>query len=135
MPNESAVRFLNVDVDLFGDFDHAALVKGFGDAIVVLHRGASGPVAPVLSFESGAAHAAFPAVVFELIALVHALPAEARAAWDKAGRRVFSIGVQAALSPDTSEWVLTREMMSALVGIDADATLTVYGAERASVAP
>jgi len=33
------VRFLNVDVDLYGVVDRAALLRGFGKAIVVLYEG------------------------------------------------------------------------------------------------
>jgi hypothetical protein len=36
---DPTVQFLNVDVELYGAFDRVVLLRGFGDAIVVLHEG------------------------------------------------------------------------------------------------
>ena len=126
---EAKVRFLNVDVDVFGAFDRAPLLEAFGDDIDVLHDGEREPGVPVLSFELSTASPTLPGVISELVALVRALPDEARAAWNLANRRVLNVGIQAGLDPRCSEWTLSVEMMAALVEVNAYVTLTVYGAE------
>jgi hypothetical protein len=126
---ETTVRFLNVDVELYGAFDRAALLKGFGDAIDVLHDGERERGEPVVSFELSSANPTLHGVISEVVALVRALPDDARSAWDFAARRVFSIGIQAGLAPHATEWTLRAEIMAALATIEADVTLTVYGAE------
>jgi hypothetical protein len=126
---EVTVQFLNVDVEVFGEFDRAALLKGFGDAIHLLHEGESRPGEPAISFELSTAMPTFPGVISELLTLIGALPADARAAWNHATRRVFSIGIQAGLHPRSTEWMLAGEMMAALVEVNADVALTLYGAD------
>ena len=126
---EATVQFLNVDVDIFGAFDRAPLLKGFGDAIYVLHDGEREPREPVISFELSTDIPTLPGVISDLVALVRALPDDALAAWNLATRRVFSIGIQAGLDPHSTEWTLSADMMAALVAIRADVTLTVYGAD------
>ena len=123
------VRFLNVDVDLSGVLDPVTLVGGFGDAIVVLHE-EEAPLGHVISFELTAMHLTLPDTITSLIEQVNALPAEARALWDSATRRVFNVGVQAGLGPYRTEWALGVEALFALASINAELVLTIYGADR-----
>ncbi len=125
---EPTVRFLNVDVDVFGAFDRAVLLKGFGDTIDVLRDGEDERGESVVSFELSTASPMLPGVISELVALVLALPDDARGAWDGATRRVFSIGIQAGLDPHSTEWTLSSELMAELLTIKAEISLTVYGA-------
>ena len=121
------VEFLNVDVELSGHFDRKALVDGFGDAVIVLRNDADERGASFVSFELGAMARTLPGIVSGLIALVHALPTDARAR----GRRQlrdFNIGVQAGLEPRVSHWTLEAETIASLATIGAALTLTVYGA-------
>lgn len=126
---EATVQFLNVDVEIFGAFDRAPLLKGFGDAIYVLHDREREPGEPVISFELNTARPTLPGVISDLVSLVRDLPDDARAAWYLATRRVFSIGIQAGLNPHSTEWTFGADIMAALVAIKADVTLTVYGAD------
>lgn len=132
---ESIVQFLNVDVELFGAFDRGALLNGFGNAIVVLHEGGDTLGEPSISFEVSSANRTLSTVISELIALVSALPEDARAAWDLANRRVFDIGIQAGLGPRCTAWTLSAEMLSALAAIKAEVTLTIYGADIGATSP
>ncbi|AKU94973.1 hypothetical protein AKJ09_01637 [Labilithrix luteola] len=127
-PAEPTVQFLNVDVDVSGVFDRAVLLAGFGDSIDVLFDGEAKSGESVVSFELRTATPTFPDVISGLIALVRALPDDARAAWDGANRRIFDIGIQAGLHPHSSNWSLTTEIMAALVSIDAEVRMTVYRA-------
>lgn len=131
-PVEPTVQFLNVDVEVSGVSDRAALLAGFGDSIDVLFDGETTPGESVVSFELRTAVPTFPDVVSKLIALVRALPGDARAIWDGAARRAFDIGIQAGLQPHSSGWVLSTDLMAALVSIDAQVRITVYGAAAVS---
>ncbi len=126
---EATVQFLNMDVDVFGELDRAALLRGFGDTIFVLHVSEQRAGEPAISFELSTASPALPAVISELVALVRALPDDARAAWNLATRRVFNIGIQAGLEPRCTEWALSAGLLADLVEINAGVTLTLYGAD------
>ena len=125
---EATVRFLNVDVELFGDFDRAALLAGFGSAVDVLYDGDQLCGGPTLSFELSTARPELPHLASQLVALVRALPEDARAAWDMATRRVFNIGIQAGREPHSTEWTLPADVLAELVEVGGAVTLTVYGA-------
>ncbi len=127
--DEAAVRFLNVDVDLYGVVDRAALLRGFGEAIVVLHEGGDAG-GPDISFElSGPDVRTLTGTIAELIALVRALPDDARAAWNAATRRVFDIGIQSGRAPHSTHWSIDANVLTALGEINADVVITVYGAD------
>lgn len=122
------MRFLNVDVELYGVFDRAALLRGFGNAIVVLHEAGDGG-GPSISFElSGADVRPLASTIAELIALVRALPDDARAAWNAATRRVFDIGIQSGRAPHATHWSIDANILTALGAINADLVITVYEA-------
>lgn len=122
-------QFLNVDVDLFGPFDREALVRGFGDRISVLRNEENEDGEAVVSFESSVATPTFPGVVSELIALVHALPSDARDAWDRATRRVFDIGIRSGFDLHSIQWRLSAEQVAALASLGVEVTITLYGAK------
>jgi hypothetical protein len=127
--NESTVHFLNVDVELYGTFDRDALLRGLGGAIVVLHEGSGREAEPALSFESTTPSPTADGALVELIALVHALPEDARGAWDAATRRVFDIGIQSGRTPHSTHWSIDASVLTALGGIGAELAITVYGAD------
>lgn len=126
------VEFLNVDVELYGAFDHAALVRGFGDAMFVLHEGGAAQGGPELSFElNGAERRTLSSTVAELLGLVRALPMDARAAWDAATRRVFDIGIGSGHAPHSTHWTIDATVLAGLGEIKADLAITVYAVDPA----
>lgn len=130
-PDESTVRFLNVDVELYGEFDRTALLPGFADAIVVLCENEDGRGGPTVCFELNAVTPSLPSVVAELIAIVRALPDDARAAWDAAARRVFNVGFQSGRTPHSTQWSIDANLLTALGELEVDLVVTVYGADLA----
>ena len=67
----------------------------------------------------------------ELIALVRALPDDARAAWDAAARRVFEVGFQSGRTPHSTQWIIDADLRTSLGEINVDLVVTVYGADLA----
>jgi hypothetical protein len=132
--SESIVDFLNVDVELYGAFDRAALLRGFGDQIVVLYEGTDPQGEPAISFELCGVNLTAEAALAALIALVRALPEDARTEWNAAKRRVFDIGIQSGRAPHSTHWSIDANVLAALGDINVDLVVTVYGADLGSEA-
>jgi hypothetical protein len=103
---------LNVDVELYGTFDRAALLRGFGDEIVVLHEGTDREAEPAISFELSAVKPTAEGALTELTALVLGLPEDARTAWNAATRRVFDIGIQSGRAPHSTYWSINANVLT-----------------------
>lgn len=122
---EPEVQFLNVDLELFGKFDRGPLMRSFGDAVFVLCDDAE-----LLSMEvSDHPDSTMLERVSQFVALVRALPEDARRIWGSATRRVLNIGIQSGLEPRCSEWTLPVHILASLAESEVEVTLTVYGAQ------
>ena len=126
METEPTVELLNVDLELFGLVDSEPLLRCFGDAVLVIAD------EHLLSLElSDSPDSTLTTKLAEFVALVIALPEDARGAWNSASRRVFNIGIQSGLRPSCTEWAIPTSILASLVEIRAEVTLTIYGAEYA----
>ena len=123
---EPEVQLLNVDLELSGAFDHASLLRSLGDSVFVVAADAGS----LLSLEvNDVPDSTLMDKISQFVALVRALPPDARGVWNSATRRVFNIGIQSGLTPHCTEWTLPTELLAALVEIGAEVTITLYGAE------
>lgn len=121
---EPSVELLNVDLEVLGDFDRELVLRAFGDAVVVIAE------EPLLSLElvDGSA-ATLMTKLAAFVALVRAMPKDARQAWNAATRRVLNMGIQSGLKPYSTSWNIPSDVLASLVEIRAEMTLTIYGAE------
>lgn len=119
--------FLNVDVELEGNFDRVTLRDALGEAVVVLQDTEVDGVQR-LAFEStSAARSAEmgPDIVIGLlVGLVRQLPPAARAAWDAAERRVFDLGFEG--RAERRAWRLGASTLAEVVEVGGEVAITLY---------
>ncbi|MBI5542765.1 MAG: hypothetical protein HY901_02675 [Deltaproteobacteria bacterium] len=132
MPVERLVTFLNVDLELYGQFDRQALVKALGKSVVVLHEGRAANAPLVLEVTDVGLDVA--KTLAQFLKLIQRLPKKARAAWDSAERRRFDIGIQGGKRPYSTSWALSPELVAGLAACHAELAITVYGAEGRNMA-
>jgi ABC-type transporter Mla MlaB component len=121
---EPSVELLNVNLELFGDFDRDLLLRAWGEAVVVVSDD------DILALElNDTPDAILTTKLSAFVALVRALPKDARQAWDAAAKRVFNIGIQSGLKPHCTYWTIPTDILASVVEIRAEAMLTIYGAE------
>ncbi|MEQ1568579.1 MAG: hypothetical protein ABMA64_23275 [Myxococcota bacterium] len=130
MPLEPRTSFLNVDLDLQGEFDLEPLLAGFGDDVVVVSRFDDDGQRHAALELSSELHQPYDAqtAVLGFARLVAALPPELRERWDAAGA-CLNVGVQAGRQPYAEALSLSAEAVAAAAAIGARIELTVYGAE------
>jgi hypothetical protein len=126
MATFSATTFLNVDLDVASPQDLAPLAKALNARLFALHVGRIGrtywarfellrdPKTPDLAIR-------------RLVAAIEALPRAARARWNRASRRDFSVGIQAADMPHSSEFVIGSETVAMVSRVGGRIVFTIYG--------
>jgi hypothetical protein len=123
---EGQTTFLNVDLEL-------SLIEGIDILLQALQPDLfdlnpsheAGFV--ILELASGGAKTV-EATVMAMIAAVNRLSLPAREIWDRCESRSFNIGIEAAGTPHSCEFKLSRNATAALAGIGAEVTFTVYAA-------
>jgi hypothetical protein len=68
--------------------------------------------------------------VWEVVEIVERLPPEARRLWDRGRERVFDIGIQGGMRPESAEHVLGRAALAAIARLGGTLKLTVYAATQ-----
>lgn len=117
-------RFLNVDLDLEGDEDLAPLIAAFEGAAFALHDEASiGTHRATLELLTDPTDAL--AGIRGFITAADALPASARAIWDRLGSRRLDLGIQAGDGP-AFRAVLPASLLTELARHGLGLAVTVY---------
>jgi hypothetical protein len=124
-----ATRFLNVDLDIFSNRDLQPLVDAFGKKISVLYSGRVRRTHRA-HVELAKITKTADATVRDFCTLIDALPKTARDLWSQAKQRDFNIGIQAGMSPYSSEFVLAVETLKMADRLGARIVFTVYAPER-----
>jgi hypothetical protein len=132
----AATSFLNVDLDIDSRVPLERLVEAFGARVVVLHVGRVGARAQA-RLELAAAAKGPDDALGRFVRLVRQLPRSARRDWNRATRREFNIGIQAAQGPHHFELAIRPATLQAVAAIGGRIGLTVYGApgERSPAGP
>jgi hypothetical protein len=68
--------------------------------------------------------------ILALAAVIRSLPPAPRRLWDRAYRREFNIGIQAADQPRSFELFIAPRALRAVVALNATVAMTVYAPER-----
>jgi hypothetical protein len=128
MADEITTRFLNVDLDLRATFDLTELVAAFEPDAFALHcRPLEG--AFFANLELGVDSPTPEAAIRSFVSLVERLPPRARALWNGASQRAFSIGVDAGSSPSRFELVLSPDVLRLAADVGAHVIFVVYPSE------
>ena len=67
-----------------------------------------------------------------LVAAIQRLPPRRRAQWNRAARRDFNIGIQAALEPPSREFPIEAATVNMVAKVGGRIVVTVYGASQAA---
>ena len=121
--SDAATSFLNVDVDLRDEHGLDDLLRHFGDDVLVLHQ-----TAQDASLELSREHDSLESCVRGWIALVQALPDEARRLWDRCAYRKLNVGIQAGVEPHAEYFSMSREAVSLLASVQFEIVFTIYAA-------
>jgi hypothetical protein len=133
---DAMTRLLNVDLDIWAKAPLDDLVRAFGRRVFVLHAGREGRrYAAHLELAREGASRGADALIRRFVALVRRLPPKARALWNRARRRDFNVGIQAASNPYSYELPLEVSTVRAAASVDARVVFTVYGAESKGARP
>lgn len=134
MRSQHTSQFLNVDLVLLGRFDPTPLLAAAGKQVFAL--GEYGPVGAAgrsgLSLEVAAPGLDLPRTLRLLVRWVEHLPPTARRSWKAASRRVFDIGIQSGLGPQSSEWGIPASLVAAVAKVGGEIRVTVYGTNYGS---
>lgn len=119
--------FMNVDLDVQSGEDLTPLVRALEPMAVALERPEG-----MASFElNNAVSPTDPAeLIADFVQLIVGLPPQARAAWDRAERRVFDIGLQSGRHPQSETHHLSGQLLRAAADIGADIAVTPYALEE-----
>jgi hypothetical protein len=122
---------LNVDLDIWSRSPLDSLVAAFGRRVIVLHVGKEGRrhVAHLELARDDRARGA-DRRIRDFVTLIRRLPAKVRASWNRAQRRDFNIGIQAAGKPFSHAAPLHSSTVRAVAAVNARIVVTVYGAEK-----
>ena len=126
-----ATTFLNVDLELVSPEDLAPLAEALGPDVYALHVGRVGRRYRA-SFELRGQPRTPDAAVRRLVAAVQRLPRGARARWNRATRRDFNVGIQAAAGPTAREYAIEAATVALVAKVGARLVITVYGASLAA---
>jgi hypothetical protein len=121
----STTEFLNVDLDIYADFDLQPLVRAFGKKVVVLYVGREKRKYASHLELAGRAKSA-NSIIRAFCGLIQALPPAERRLWNRATRRDFSIGVQAGEQPHASDFPVEAATVQAVAKLGGRIVLTVY---------
>jgi hypothetical protein len=122
---DSATRFLNVDLDVFASVPLERLAVVLGARALVLHVGRHGRTYRA-HFELRRQHASADRTIRELVALLRRLPRPSRALWNRADRRDFNIGIQGGRHPHSYEIGLQPATLQLISSVNARLVITVY---------
>jgi hypothetical protein len=124
--DDSAIEFLNVDLDVWSRKPLRKLADAFGDE-GLHYEGWEGTRFGVhysgstLTSKEGA-----DSIVRGLVAKVESLPAAARVVWNAAERREFNIGIRSGFSPRSVEYRLSSETIRRVGRVKGGVVVTVY---------
>ena len=121
----STTEFLNVDLDIYAQYDLLPLASAFGKKVIVLYVGRERRRYSAHLELAGMAKSADSAIR-GFCALIQALPRAERQLWNHAKRRDFSIGVQAGEQPNSCDFAVEAETVRAVAHSGARIVLTVY---------
>ena len=125
----SATHFLNVDLDIYSKHDLQSLVKGFGRKVIPLYIGRErGKYVAHLEVAKNTKTA--DSAIWAFCRLVEGLPKLARASWNAATVRSFSVGIQAGGHPNTCDFTIRPRTVKAVALVDAEIVLTIYAPEN-----
>jgi hypothetical protein len=129
----SATHFLNVDLDIRSKHDLQPLVKALGRRVIVLYVGREQ--------RNWSAHLEVArnvrtadAAIWAFCGLIEGLPKPARALWNTANVRGFSIGIQGGMQPNPCDFVIRPKTVRAVSLLGAQIVLTIYALKTYSSA-
>jgi len=123
--------FLNVDLEIWSHEDLAPLVDALDPHAYALYVGRVGRRYRA-SFELNR-HARTPdTAIRRLVAAVRGLPPRQRARWNRATRRDFNIGIQAARDRHSREFPIEPATVAMVAKVGGRIVVTVYGSSMAA---
>jgi len=127
----SATHFLNVDLDIYSKRDLKPLVERLGPKVFALYFGREhGKFCAHLEVVKNVRTA--DAAIRAFCSLIEGLPKPARALWNAATVRSFSIGIQAGTQPNTCDFTIRPKTVEAVSRVGAQIVLTIYAPETAA---
>lgn len=115
MPAVSATKFLNVDLDVEASQGIRTLLNSLVPNVLIMNE-----TSTRASVELSREVAGPDDAITGFIALIEALPAEARLIWDGAEKRRMNVGIQAGAKPYSAEFALSKECIASLQRIGAE---------------
>jgi hypothetical protein len=128
-PEPEPTYFLNVDLDVFSRYSLAPLAAAFGSKVIQLHAGPHGNHHRAHFELNASSRKSADALIVGFVRLVKALPQTARAVWNRAYRRDFSIGLQAGFKPHSYDLALKPTTLRLVSSVNARVVVTIYAAE------
>ncbi len=126
---ESAPRFLNVDLELTSRDSLDAIVEAFGRQHIVLRDSREGEL-NYASFEVGR-HSTDPeATIVQLLDLVENLMEGARTQFRNAEARTLNVGFESGIRHPRIEYVIGPSVLNRVARLDCGIAMTVYPAGR-----
>ncbi len=119
--------FLNVDLDVSSREELAPLADALRPQVHALHVGRVGR-RYWARFELRGQPGTPDAAIRRLVRAIQRLPARERARWNRAIRRDFNIGIQAAHRPHSSEFPIEAPTVALVGKMGGRVVVTVYGA-------
>jgi hypothetical protein len=129
--DESQIRFLNVDVDVWSRSSLQAVVDALGARIFVHHVGLEGREYGAHFSYSGSFQKDVDTLTRRLARLLKQLPPAARKAWDKARVRDFNVGIRSGIRPSSLEFAIKADTIKLVADIGARIVITTYSAQVA----
>ncbi|HEY7025071.1 MAG TPA: hypothetical protein VH371_08940 [Candidatus Limnocylindrales bacterium] len=133
---EEGTTFANVDLEVISRSPLDPLVQAFGRKVDVLYVGPWGRRYGAFVEAAGSGYRGTAnSLIRRLVALVKALPRNARRLWDTAQSRDFDIGIEAGAKSRTFELRLEPDTLKAVTDVGGRIVITVYAPERIHEAP
>ncbi len=129
--SDEETHVLNVDLDILSDAPLEPLVSALGERVDVLHVGRWGHrYAARLEVSGSGYRADANRLIKRLVALVESLPEDTRMLWDRARRREFNVGIEAAVRSPRFEWQIDPMVLEAVQRVEGRLVVTIYAPER-----
>jgi len=129
----SAPHFLNVDLDIYSKHNLQSLVKVLGRRVIVLYVGRERrKYSAHLEVAKNVRTA--DSAIWAFCGLIEGLPKPERALWNTANVRSFSIGIQAGMQPNPSDFIIRPKTVRAVSLLGAQIVLTIYALKADSSA-
>lgn len=120
--------FLNVDLDIASGEDLAPLAEALHPRLFPLHVGRRRKTYWA-RLELRSQPRSVDEAVRRLVRAVQGLPPRQRAAWRRAKRRDFNVGIQAAAGPHHSEFPVAAATVRLVGRVGGRLVITIYGAD------